>query len=50
MKVELADGNETRLAADNYLVTVGRRPRITGFGLEELDLTKKTNGLGAGCA
>ena len=39
LKVELADGNETRLAADNYLVTVGRRPRITGFGLEELDLT-----------
>jgi dihydrolipoamide dehydrogenase len=39
LKVELADGNETRLAADKYLVTVGRRPRITGFGLEELDLT-----------
>src|SRR5262245_52295440 len=39
LKVELADGNETRLVADNYLVTVGRRPRITGFGLEELDLT-----------
>lgn len=38
LKVELADGNETRLAADNYLVTVGRRPRISGFGLEELDL------------
>jgi dihydrolipoamide dehydrogenase len=39
LKVEFADGNETRLSADNYLVTVGRRPRITGFGLEELDLT-----------
>jgi len=39
LKVDLADGNETRLAADNYLVTVGRRPRITGFGLKELDLT-----------
>ena len=39
LKVELADGNETRLAADNYLVSVGRRPRIRGFGLEELDLT-----------
>jgi dihydrolipoyl dehydrogenase len=39
LKVELADGNETRHTADNYLVTVGRRPRITGFGLEELDLT-----------
>jgi dihydrolipoamide dehydrogenase len=39
LKVELADGNEIRLAADSYLVTVGRRPRVTGFGLEELDLT-----------
>jgi dihydrolipoamide dehydrogenase len=39
LKVELAGGNETRIAADSYLVTVGRRPRITGFGLEELDLT-----------
>ena len=39
LKVELADGSEARLAADKYLVTVGRRPRITGFGLEELDLT-----------
>ena len=39
LKVELADGSEARIAADKYLVTVGRRPRITGFGLEELDLT-----------
>ncbi len=39
LKVELDDGSEQRIAADKVLVTVGRRPHITGFGLEELDLT-----------
>jgi dihydrolipoamide dehydrogenase len=39
LKIELQDGNERRLAADKILVTVGWRARLTGFGLEELDLT-----------
>jgi dihydrolipoamide dehydrogenase len=39
LKVELDDGHEHRLPADRFLVTVGRRARLTGFGLEELDLT-----------
>jgi dihydrolipoamide dehydrogenase len=38
LKIGLEDGSEQRIAADQFLVTVGRRPRITGFGLEELDL------------
>jgi len=29
------------IAADRYLIAVGRRPRISGFGLERLDLTMK---------
>jgi dihydrolipoamide dehydrogenase len=39
LKIEHQDGSERRLAADKILVTVGRRARLTGFGLEELDLT-----------
>jgi dihydrolipoamide dehydrogenase len=39
LKIEFQDGSERRLAADKILVTVGRRARLTGFGLEELDLT-----------
>ncbi|PTM96180.1 dihydrolipoyl dehydrogenase [Mycoplana dimorpha] len=36
--VETASGEEKRFAADRILVTVGRKPRIQGWGLEELDL------------
>lgn len=39
LKVLLDDGNEIRLTADKVLVTVGRRARLDGFGLKELDLT-----------
>ena len=40
LAVETADGNEVRLEADKVLVTVGRRPAIDGWGLEELDLDR----------
>ncbi|MFD1327846.1 dihydrolipoyl dehydrogenase [Mycoplana ramosa] len=36
--VETASGEEKRFAADWILVTVGRKPRTEGWGLEELDL------------
>jgi dihydrolipoamide dehydrogenase len=36
--VEMADGKEKKIAADNILVTVGRRPVTEGWGLEEIDL------------
>jgi dihydrolipoamide dehydrogenase len=45
LKVDLADGNQTRIAADKFLVTVGRRARLQGFGLEELDLTLHDNAI-----
>ncbi|MDR6755597.1 dihydrolipoamide dehydrogenase [Mycoplana sp. BE70] len=38
--VEMASGEEKRLAADKVLVTVGRKPRTEGWGLEELDLDR----------
>lgn len=34
-----ADGTERVLSADKILITVGRRPSLTGFGLEDLGLT-----------
>ncbi|MCJ9429058.1 dihydrolipoyl dehydrogenase [Kordiimonas marina] len=37
--VETADGKEETLKADNILVTVGRRAKTEGWGLEGLDLT-----------
>ncbi len=37
--VEMPDGSEQTLAADKILVTVGRRAKTEGFGLEGLDLT-----------
>jgi len=40
LAVETADGKEVRLAADKILVTVGRRPAIENWGLEELDLDR----------
>jgi dihydrolipoamide dehydrogenase len=45
LRIERGDGREARLAADRILVTVGRRPRITGFGLEELDLRMSGNAI-----
>ncbi len=38
--VEDAEGEERRLPADRVLVTVGRRPLVDGWGLEELDLDR----------
>lgn len=36
--IETADGKDARIAADKILVTVGRKPVTTGWGLEEIDL------------
>ena len=36
--VERPGGGERRIEADRILVAVGRRPRVSGFGLERLDL------------
>ena len=38
--IETAAGEEERIAADKVLVTVGRKPRTEGSGLEELDLDR----------
>ncbi|PKA45407.1 dihydrolipoyl dehydrogenase (plasmid) [Rhizobium sullae] len=38
--VETADGHEQQLPADRILVTVGRKPKTAGSGLEELDLDR----------
>ncbi|WP_209424682.1 dihydrolipoyl dehydrogenase [Pararhodobacter sp. SW119] len=38
--IEDAEGEERRLPADKLLVTVGRRPLVDGWGLEELDLDR----------
>ena len=40
LAVETADGKEVRIAADRILVTVGRRPAMEDWGLEELDLDR----------
>ena len=36
--VETADGREKKIPADKVLVTVGRKPAVDGWGLEEIDL------------
>ena len=36
--IETADGKDERIPADKVLVTVGRKPVTTGWGLEEIDL------------
>jgi len=38
VEVEQSDGTQTQLSADVVLVTVGRRARLTGWGIEALDL------------
>lgn len=38
--IETASGTEERIVADKVLVTVGRKPRTEGWGLEELDLDR----------
>jgi dihydrolipoamide dehydrogenase len=38
--VETVDGHEQQLPADRMLVTVGRKPKTAGSGLEELDLDR----------
>ncbi len=38
--VEEKDGTRLDIAADKVLVTVGRRPKVNGWGLENLDLDR----------
>jgi dihydrolipoamide dehydrogenase len=38
LAIETADGGQTTLEADKILVTVGRKPATSGFGLDLLDL------------
>ena len=38
--IETASGAEKQIAADKVLVTVGRKPRTEGWGLDELDLDR----------
>jgi len=40
LQIETAEGAEEQLAADKILVTVGRKPRTEGWGLDELDLDR----------
>jgi dihydrolipoamide dehydrogenase len=40
-----ADGKESRIAADRILVTVGRKPAMDGWGLEELELDRDDGAL-----
>ena len=44
MMAQTADGNEVRLEFDEVLVALGRRPRVKGFGLEELGIELAKNG------
>jgi dihydrolipoamide dehydrogenase len=41
--IETSDGAAEQLAADKILVTVGRKPRTQGWGLDELDLDRAGN-------
>ena len=36
--IETAGGKDDRIPADKVLVTVGRKPVTTGWGLEEIDI------------
>jgi len=44
LRVSLEDESRIQIPGDRFLVTVGRRPRLTGFGLEELDLNMSRSG------
>ena len=46
VRVVGSDGSTEQLAADAVLVAVGRRPCLTGFGLEKLDLRLTGAGIG----
>ena len=37
--IETSEDTQENIAADKIMVTIGRRPRLDGFGLEGLDLT-----------
>jgi dihydrolipoamide dehydrogenase len=45
LRIERDGSREQRLPADKILVTVGRRPRLVGFGLEDLDLRMNGNAI-----
>ena len=45
VRVQDASGGETLLPADRVLISVGRRPRTQGWGLESLQLDRKGNAL-----
>jgi len=45
VRVQDASGAETLLPADRVLISVGRRPRTQGWGLESLQLDRKGNAL-----
>lgn len=45
LRIERDGGGAEPLPADKILVTVGRRARLTGFGLEELDLRMNGNAI-----
>ncbi|MEO4001524.1 dihydrolipoyl dehydrogenase [Mesorhizobium sp. CAU 1732] len=38
--VENGDGKESRIAAEKVLVTVGRKPAVEGWGLDEIDVDR----------
>jgi dihydrolipoyl dehydrogenase len=38
LAIGTVDGGQTTLEADKFLITVGRKPATSGFGLENLDL------------
>lgn len=40
LSVETAEGNEMTIKADKVLVTVGRKPAVDGWGIEEIDLLR----------
>jgi dihydrolipoamide dehydrogenase len=40
LRIETVSGDEQKIEAEKILVTVGRRPLVEGWGLEELDLDR----------
>ncbi|ALO45122.1 FAD-dependent oxidoreductase [Pseudohongiella spirulinae] len=39
-----ADGNEQRIHFDKVLIALGRKPNVSGFGLEEMDVALTSSG------